>query len=173
MLQRSGDTTCSRITITENVVIPPECEMIVPSKLSEPVNNTIGVIEPFSKFVTKSGLMVAKTLVDVKEGKIPIRVANLGFDSRTVYRGTIAALYESINEPDINCLDKVMVNNVSVAKSLPDHLTSVFARAQEKLSDEQRCRLEQLLTRYQATFSNDDDNIGCTQLVKHTIDTGN
>ena len=161
------------MTVKENVVIPPQSEVILPGKLSGPVSHIIGIIEPYEKFVLKRGLMIAKSVVDTKYSYIPIRVANLGYELCTVYKGTVAAIHESISEPIIKSIDTVPVKNTSLQESTPPHLTSVFDKIDTSLYKEQKLTVKQLLDQHQNLFSKDADDIGRTHLVEHTINTGN
>ncbi|KAL3853877.1 hypothetical protein ACJMK2_013176 [Sinanodonta woodiana] len=57
-------TVCCRIALTENVVILPESEIVVNGRPIDLYDkDTVGLTEPFSKFVEKTGLLVAKILV--------------------------------------------------------------------------------------------------------------
>ena len=172
-LKNDGNTACCQVTVKENVVIPPESEIILPGKLIGPNSHTVGIIEPLQKFVLKSGLLIAKSIVDIKNGSIQIRVVNLGYEPFTVYKGTVAAIYESITEPSIKSLDKISVNNTSLQESLPVHLMPVFDKTDISLSEEQKLTVQQLLVKHQNLFSKDADDIGRTHLVEHTIDMGN
>jgi len=59
--------SCCRIAVHETTVVPPETEMIIHGKPLDPLNkDSLGIIEPNLKFADKTGLLVAKSLVDPK-----------------------------------------------------------------------------------------------------------
>ena len=52
-------STCCRITVSENIVIPPGTEMIVPGRPTGQINKCAAILEPTNTFVEKQGLMIA------------------------------------------------------------------------------------------------------------------
>ena len=168
-------TTC-RIAVTENVVIPPESEIIIPGKPVDIIQSTVGLIEPNPKFTQKTGLMVGKTLVDVNKGELPIRMANLSKEPYTLYRNTIAATYETVTIPEIKNVETISTNDQHnfdySSTEVPPHLTDMYEKATKHLSAKQRDEVRELLLKHSNLFSKSDDDLGRTHLVEHTIDTG-
>lgn len=77
-MSSSSHPLCCRVALVENVSVPPESEIIVSGKpLDSFDRSNPGVVEPAMKFVQNTGLLVAKVLVDTKNGNIPLRLANL------------------------------------------------------------------------------------------------
>ena len=131
--------SCCRIAVSENITIPPESEMIVPGKIIDDVRGTLGVIEPKQSFVEKSGLLVAKALINVNVGEIPIRVINLSNEPHSLYKNTIAATYEPVALPqivDVKTVDTSMKNKHD-NNEVPSHMKDVYERAIKHLSDKQ------------------------------------
>jgi hypothetical protein len=60
----------------------------------------------------------------------------------------------------------------SLLTTLPVHLTSMFQRASKEWSHTEQIQLQELLIEYQDTFSRNDNDLGCTSLVEHSIETG-
>ena len=56
--------------------------------------------------------------------------------------------------------------------NVPEHLRDLLERSCEHLDQEQRKQVTALLIRYQDVFSKGDGDLGRTNLVKHSIDTG-
>ena len=76
---------CCRVALVENVSVPPESEIIVLGKPLDKLDRSrVRLIEPTLKFVKKTGLMVAKVLVDPKNGNRPLRLANMSKEPITV-----------------------------------------------------------------------------------------
>jgi transposase InsO family protein len=57
--------------------------------------------------------------------------------------------------------------------SLPIHLREMFAKAARDRNLQEQQALYDLLMEYKDTFSEDDNDLGCTQITEHAIDTGN
>ena len=66
---------CCRISVCEDVEIPPESEMIIPClPLGYLDQSKIGILEPTSQFIEKSGLLVAKSLISLQKEIILLQV---------------------------------------------------------------------------------------------------
>ena len=55
---------------------------------------------------------------------------------------------------------------------MPSHLSELFERTTETLSEEEKVKIANLLVRFQDTFSKDKWDIGLTSLTEHEIPTG-
>lgn len=60
----------------------------------------------------------------------------------------------------------------SVHSVLPEHLQELYKRSSENLSHSQANKLEQVLMEFQDIFMSQDGILGQTNVVEHTIDTG-
>ena len=79
-------------------------------------------------------------------------------------------VYTSIEEEDISEAELPGEQPEQHGIELPDHLTSLFARARENCHDlAQEERLSTLPTQYQDMFSKGAENMGRTTLVEHNI----
>ena len=58
-------------------------------------------------------------------------------------------------------------------ETLPDHLSQLFQRISIHLDEEQKDALFQLIMKYIDIFSSSPDDLGCTNIIKHKIDTEN
>ncbi|XP_061184899.1 uncharacterized protein LOC133192908 [Saccostrea echinata] len=94
-------STCCRITVTENVVVPPGTEMIVPGRSTGHVNKCAAILEPTNTFVEKQGLMIARSLVHPSQGIVPLRILNLQDEPCKIYKNTVTATCEPVNNSDI------------------------------------------------------------------------
>ncbi|XP_062579683.1 uncharacterized protein LOC134241661 [Saccostrea cucullata] len=94
-------SACCRISVTENVVVPPGTKMIVPGRSTGHVNKCAALLEPTNTFVEKQGLMIARSLVNPSKGIVPLRILNLQDEPCKIYKNTIAATCEPVNDSDI------------------------------------------------------------------------
>ena len=164
--------TVCRIQVKQNTVIPPETETILIGKPVEVINGTIGIVEPNKQFSERSGLLIAKSLIDVENGNIPIRVANLDTKPCKVYKNTVVAFYEAVSPPNIVHVETVRTESNDKQSDIPAHLRDTFKNATENLSIDQTEKVRQLLIKHQNIFSRDSGDIGRTHIVEHTIETG-
>ena len=66
---------------------------------------------------------------------------------------------------------QVPLRHPVVAKQLPSHMVDLAKRSSTKLTPEQVAKMDKLLMEYQDVFSRDAQDLGCTSLVQHSIDT--
>lgn len=128
----SSAKTCCRICIQETIMVPANSEIIVSGEPTSPIfKGSIGLIEPNEEFIEKSGLLMARAIVKSNSYDIPLRIMNVQDQPCTLYKGTLVAQYNKINENDIQSyeivfsIDKDQINS-SKEKELPAHLKDVF-----------------------------------------------
>ncbi|CAC5386872.1 unnamed protein product [Mytilus coruscus] len=175
----SSAKSCYRVAIQETVNVPPNSEMIVSGESNEPIfRGLAGLIEPNEKFMEKNGLLVARSIVHPEMYNIPLRIINMNNEPCTLYKGTIIATCNKINEEDIQTFE--FVNNVAggqatinKGRQLPDYLHEVFESSEVNLDKDQSEKFKDLLMEYSNIFSKSSEDIGLTDLVEHTINTGN
>jgi hypothetical protein len=57
-------------------------------------------------------------------------------------------------------------------EQLPSHLVDLFERSSKSRSHLEKLEIKKLLIEFQDVFSKDDDDVGRTTLIEHTIETG-
>ena len=174
-MSNGSQPSCCRVALVENVSVPPESEIIVLGKPLDKLDRSrVGLIEPSLKFVENTGLMVAKVLVDPKNGNLPLRLANMSKEPITVRKNTVSAVLQavdSVNSEKVNA--SRIVENDSTSPKLPKHLEPLFERSSENLDSAQQNRLEQFLIKHQDIFSKSSSDIGHTTRIQHHIDVEN
>ncbi|CAG2223534.1 unnamed protein product [Mytilus edulis] len=173
----SSAKTCYRVAMQETVDVPPNSEMIVSGESDEPIfRGLAGLIEPNEKFMEKNGLLVARSIVHPEMYNIPLRIINLNKEPCTLYKGTIIATCNKVDEEDIQTSE--FVNSVAGSQTivnkgrqLPDYLHDVFESNQANLDKDQKETFRDLLIEYSDIFSKSSEDIGLTDLVEHTINT--
>jgi dUTPase len=168
--------TVCRISVAQDIVVPPEAEVIILGELVDPVVNTeTAMVSAISTFAKKTGLLMAYGLVKPENECIPLRLMNTTDRPCKVKKNTIIAKMENVDtvETQINIeTEKRAVNEITASDELPAHLTELYDKNIEKVSPEERRLFKSLLLKYQDAFSKDSKDIGTTNLVEHTIDTG-
>ena len=94
----SGATPCQnsrsspvyrRAAANKTVVMPPRYEVIVPARFVDSLGeDKCGMMESSARFLARSQLLVARTLVDLRQESVHLRLLNLSEQPRTVHRQT-------------------------------------------------------------------------------------
>ena len=117
-------------------------------------------------------MLVAKSLISLQKEIILLRVINLSKEACKLYRETIAGVVEPVEELKVERVNTMSPVEHDHTKETPDHLRELLGRSCENLNDNQSKTLESLLRKYPDVFSKSKRDIGFTNLVEHTIDTG-
>jgi hypothetical protein len=84
--------TVCRISVAQDIVVPPEAEVIILGKLVDPVVNTETVmVSAVSTFAKNIGLLMAYSLVKPENECIPLRLMNTTDRPCKVKKNTIIA----------------------------------------------------------------------------------
>ncbi|MEW8546534.1 MAG: reverse transcriptase domain-containing protein [Candidatus Thiodiazotropha sp.] len=163
--------TCSRIAIFETVEVPPECEMIVKGRALDRVDSSgTGILEATESFVGRSGLLIAKSLVCPEFGVVPLRIMNLSNETFRLYKDTVAAMYEPIETGKHEIVNSLGTENSATDESCT-HVEELIHQSSSNLNESRVESLRSLLYEYKDQFSKSSHDLGCTNLVEHTIKT--
>ncbi|XP_060085444.1 uncharacterized protein LOC132564840 [Ylistrum balloti] len=174
------ETRKVKVRVVEDVLVQPGHEMILPVQPEESSRQSM-IVEPISTFVQKHNLMVCKVIIDGTSERSPLRVMNLGSESKLIRKGTVAAEAEPIvdvwnaetaklkREPDL----VASVASTSADIPISPHLGPMIKGCRNKLSVDQLTEVKKLLSEYDDVFSKSNTDIGKTGVVKHRIETGN
>lgn len=89
---------CLRVALGETLVIPANSEMVAAAKvLGKSEEGGLPVLEPTMEFVQRSKLLVGRSLINV-DGPVAIRLLNPTPYPRRVYKDTLAALCELVED---------------------------------------------------------------------------
>ena len=125
--------------------------------------------------------MVARLLVEAGQ-HVPVRVFNPGELPLLVYKGTVVAQMTPLTEGEqpldqsnqkfIRRMKEMDSTLAEAGNEVPKHLVDLLERSCQHLSGEQSQRVRELLLRNQDVFSKGDLDLGRTDLVRHSINTG-
>uniref|UniRef100_A0AAV2IW99 Uncharacterized protein n=1 Tax=Knipowitschia caucasica TaxID=637954 RepID=A0AAV2IW99_KNICA len=198
---REAFATCSRIEVAptedgsmgfvrlatkNNISVPPNSEIVVwgRTRMGRGGTDFCALIEPVPG-ANIGGVGVARTLVEVRKGRVPVRICNPHPYSVSVGRFTRLGQLYHIEEADVHGPndpslflegdDVVAVTLVDVTTSaanseLPPEVSKLKTRPD--LSEVQQEELEALLQRWEKVFAVHDEDFGRTDLVQHRIPTG-
>ena len=168
----------------DTINVPPNCEIVISGKAETlPLSSTsdFGIVYKLENGT--QSVLIANTLVSLKNETLPVRIMNSSNDEILIKKGTVLGEVEEVinilpltdEEVDSdkicsqNCL---RVNNLRAKKQMPEHLKELFDKSAGKLTVEQASRLRDLLTENSDLFANSPSDLGKTNVVEHTIDTG-
>ncbi|KAJ8025453.1 hypothetical protein HOLleu_33014 [Holothuria leucospilota] len=177
-----SDISCYHVSVDETVVIAPGTEAMVVGRISEgPQCWESGLLEPAENFAERHCMLVANSLVDPREGKIPVRVFNPMSNAIRLYQGTVVGTVGEANlledpqedEPDVDFRVAALQAGSDGTKTVPDHVQSLLEQDNPDLNSEQRRSLAEMLRTNADVFARSSTDLGRTTVVKHKINTGN
>ena len=177
-----------RIYVADDTVIPARHIGTVPVQVSLPDLKTVApgwVVEPRK---LPSGLAGARTLLDDTSLETSLRVMNLSDRDRHISRGVwigdaeavaiCADLQREVRSAKQGTDEDRMTEQLSGAGVLTqqfpsaDHVQCVIDKLPEQLTKEQKLAAADCIRQNADVFSRNDDDIGRTHVLSHTIDTG-
>ena len=106
------------MAISENVEVPPDCELIVMGHSVDRVDqNGMGIIEATENFVDRSGLLIARALVRPEQGSVPLRIMNLSNEPYLLHKGTVVAKYEPVETEKFVKVNSLSQDTISSGES--------------------------------------------------------
>ncbi|CAG2199880.1 unnamed protein product [Mytilus edulis] len=154
-------------------MIQPGTEALVRGHINEYPSTKnevgLGIIEPCDKFVAKDSALMARTLVKASE-TVPLRFMNVSNVVKIIRAGTIVGNISPIQ--DVISDDK-NITDIHKDQNLRIELQKLLSNCSGNLSQEQKRGVENLLNEYKDLFAASDRDLGRTNLVRHTINTGN
>lgn len=137
-------------------------------ELKDVLENKEVLTEP--KRVTIHGVFVARTITKIEKGMCWTKIINISEEDLKIPKNTVLCSLEEINE-------QKQSNNVRHVKMVQQRQEEFQQKLEEKikhLPKEERDKMRDLLQSYADLFSlGGTENLGCTGIVKHKINTGN
>lgn len=116
-----------------------------------------------------------KSVVNLSKSKVIFSILNPTADPRILKKNVQVGSVQPI-EQVLNCnlesRNQINDNFTLPEIVIPEHLQPLVERCSEKLSAEERKRLESVIYQYADIFVGPDGKLGHTDLVRHEIDTG-
>ena len=176
-VDRTGYPLSAKIQVRQTVVIPPASEINVACKLSQETAQPTGITENLP--TDDLGVRTAASLVTVDDKKrLALRCINPHAQPVTLNAGTVVGTFSAITPDQVETPQDstpsttTSSGQLSMDMPVPAHLTTLYEQAvQQCTSPDQGSQLAELLTRYAHVFSTSDTDVGCTDLVRHSIPT--
>ena len=173
----------ARLGSRHPVSVPPQTQVHVMAKVPAMFRQqTVCIVEPIKQ---QGSIMVAHSVGVVQQGRIPLRVYNLNSFPVTLQKYQRLATVTSISPEDVRSDNHLTLEEVSpgimevrighVSTLDPPPLQEVLQGLVQQgveLTPEQRGLVEHSLRQWQDVFSLGEDDHGHTNVVRHTILTG-
>ena len=100
----SSEHSCHKVNLVETTVIPAASEMEVTTKVCTPNDNYVWMIEEGK--LAKVPIKVARALVNPHKNLIPLRIINTNLTPVKLYKGSMLAHAECVDEASINAVSQ-------------------------------------------------------------------
>ena len=173
---RGPSRWCRRVILQQDCVVPPRSEVDVPTcvvynDLSQRYPEGMTQQWTTQAHAARSGLQVSRTLMPDADEDVPVRVLNIRQQPITLQTGTVISDLDLVDICDTADEGNVAIDEVSETQEDPV-LVEMVNRVDDSVSASDRQRLLELLTEYSSTFSRGETDLGWTDIVTHSIDTG-
>ena len=153
---------CTQVRVTENLTIPPRSEMEIMARIHSKEEGT-WLLEgtPFKELP----IYVARALMAPRKQNVPIRIVNVDPLPVTIHRNTKIATAELITE-EVIC-------STSEREQAPTYteLEVLLHPLPHDITESQKEQFLALLSHYSCVIAKNPDDLGCTQMIQHHIDT--
>ena len=169
---------CYRVVAMQDTCVEPHTEVIVPAKIMNYNGKSeFGIIEAMPGKATPE-LLVGKVLTNLSDAAVPVRLANVSNEVRSIKAGSELAKCELVTHiSDESCMECNYDRKKNVPaedQKLPSYLESLYENSIKDLtSEDEKTKVYNLLCENTDIFSQGPNDLGRTKLVKHKINTGN
>ena len=152
-----------RVVVKETTVVPPQTEIMLQGVIIDKLKSCgPKVLETSAKFAENSGLLVARSLVNVYSQSVPLQMINFHDEPFKVHKGTVVAYCEDILDITTTPVNHIIAEERSSDNDIPTHMTELYSQGCEHLNSEQCHNLKKLLCEHSNLFSKHSGDIGRT-----------
>ncbi|XP_062573989.1 uncharacterized protein LOC134235836 [Saccostrea cucullata] len=177
-LESEHSLGCARVYLADDITISGQSEKFVEGSIgNSKFMSSEGVVEPNTGGDLNQGILIPKSIVNIREGKFVFSILNTNSESIELKKNTPVATIQGFSnfvECDFNGnkMTKVDTNEIQTSE-VPDHLKVMLENISTELTVDEKNKLASVLYRYIDVFESSDGKFGRTSKVTHTIDTGN
>ncbi len=175
--ERDDGPSIARLRLQEDIVIPARTEFITtaePEKLVRHFNTDFCSVEPSprtGKMIGKD-ICVSHSLIRSDMRHVPVSFMNLGDEDMTVRKGTTVAVIKPVTSYSNPPTCHKAKANVTENFIKLEHIAPLMNGISDEVTPCQRNDLQQTLIEFADVFSTGPEDLGRTNMVTHTIDTG-
>ena len=163
---------CNRVVLQEDITVPASSEMTIPGKIVFH-NLSMAKVGDWATCTRECnpGLHVAGAVLPNRSMDLPVRVLNVCQEDQVLKKGmTLSALEPVILQEGEGDDQGKMDGRPEKINSL---IENVVSRVDEEINEKDKIKLRILLQEYEDVISCDELDLGLTDVVEHSIDTGN
>lgn len=165
------------LSVKHTVIIPPETRSVIPITIPQKDHLAeLGLVETPSTVISQKNFSLIPGIVDTNSQDLQAVIQNLSSNPITLYPnmklGTCESYYEKSPAGTCCRVAEPTVCSTDTISGLPEHLVDLMTRSTKHLDLEETLKLKKLLIKFQSVFATSSDNLGRTDLVHHTINTG-
>lgn len=167
---------CS-VAVKHTVIIPPETRSVIPITIPQKDHLAeLGLVETPSTVISQKNFSLIPGIVDTNSQDLQAVIQNFSSNPITLYPniklGTCESYYEKSPAGSCCRVAEPPVCSTDTTSGLPEHLVDLMTRSTKHLDLEETLKLKKLLIKFQSVFATSSDDLGRTDLVQHTINTG-
>ena len=166
-----------RVLVRRTTVVPPNSAVWLPVDIENREKLTpAGLTEPSSFCDSLYG--VVPGVVDTSKSDVQVNFVNLSTEQLTLYPKQTIASCEPYADVDSGKASIREIKHGEPTKptelnDLPEHLTDLYHRSSDHLSNTEKIEFKSLLIEYQDIFAKSSEDLGKCDKVQHKIHTGN
>jgi len=169
---KDQQTWCRRVVLQDDCIVPPRAEANVPTRI---VYNDLSQIYPkehtqwsTEPHVLKCGLQVSRVILPEDDDvNIPVRVLNVKEHPVAIAAGTVVSPLEMVEV----CADEQKSSETDTSR-LDQLLAEMVDRVDASVTESEKQQLLAILEEFRSAFSEGENDLGRTDVIQHTIDTG-
>lgn len=165
-----SDLPCYCAVLEQTVNLPPQSESLVSVRIEglPSATNTWGILEPSEDGLRGvAGIMAGRTLVDLDQPTVPVRMLNLSEKEQRIKSGVAVAVCAAVQ----SVLSSDVCGKVNCKQALPDHLKDLYQRSVDGLDPVRQQQVCNLLCEFSDVFSKGPQDLGHTDVIQHRINT--
>jgi transposase InsO family protein len=171
LYSRKPQGYCRRIIIDEAAVVPPltESELSTIVMYDHISGRRLGADQAWMTEIAEpvTGLLVSRTLVPSRPVDVPVRVMNITKDPIKLPSGTVLTTLQPVQP-----IEKSDETQTRVTAEQEEILRSLVGQVDTGIPAETKEQLLKILSEYRDAFSFNENDIGRTNIIRHSIDTG-
>jgi len=167
----------AKVVLQEQTILPPHSVMEVVARIEAPTFNhdCMLLVEDLSRqpnFVVANA--VVTPLLNNEIASVPVRLLNTSVDSVVLRKGMAVACASALEQSTLvaSTAETVDEPQLEVTSKQQDLLWGLVENSGNTLDQQQKQYLFNLLLSYADVFALNDDQMGRTKQLKHTINTG-
>ena len=193
--RESATNTIARIRLESDVTLPPRPELAVsgrPEAMTKQLTSLYSCVEPSPTMyrLAKQQILTGCSVVQTDARYVAVPLINTSDDTRVLRKGTVIGVMMATAKVCTNDstydplgLERDRIQKPAHSGSPPvckesrhngsfEHIAPLMSDIAADISQSQRTALQETLLEYADVFSSGPEDIGLTDAVEHTIDTG-